>query len=511
MFTDYSLTTWGLTEGLAASAIWAIVQTEEGYLWLGTDAGPIRFDGVRFVPWDELGLPPLPSVAIRALSSARDGSVWFGFGAPGGVMRLHKGEVQHYGASEGLEGGAVTMLFEHPDGTLWAGNPRGLHRLVANRWEQFNEGVPATAVYTAYLDRSGSFLVGTALGTFRRAPGETTFEQTGAFSETVQGISEDGFGTVWVSDQIVGFRRLHERRMPVHFTEEARGSPLLHDRRGNLWVGTLGRGLWRVRPGPNRQPPEIEKTTALTGFAVTSLFEDREGNIWAGTADGLNRLTPYKVTSLTNLGLVRGVESAPDGSVWVGTFDALFSFRDGDASLRDGPEVLSAPLLAMHADNRGTFWVATERSLYRFEAGRFSPVPLPGGRQAREIRSISSDSEGGLWIHDLEQGVSRLNGGQLEPLLLPLHLRGVGITVTYADRNGRIWLAFANGWIGAVGRGGQAEFHGPRGGSEPGIYRAIYQDKLGVIWLGGLEGLTRFAEGSVSRPFTLKMVFPRDR
>ena len=88
-----------------------------------------------------------------------------------------------------------------------------------------------------------------------------------------------------------------------------------------------------------------------------------------------------------------------------------------------------------------------------------------------------------------------MNGGQLEPLLLPLHLRGVGITVTYADRNGRIWLAFANGWIGAVGRGGQAEFHGPRDGSEAGIYRAIYQDKLGVIWLGGVEGLTRFADG----------------
>src|SRR5688572_30743071 len=169
------------------------------------------------------------------------------------------------------------MLFEHPDGTLWAGNSRGLHGLVANRWERFDDGVPATPVYTAHVDKGGGFMVGTAMGTYRRNPGEKRFERTGAFSETVQGISEDSFGTLWVSDQIVGFRRLHERRMPVHFAEGARGSPLLHDRRGNLWVGTSGRGLWRVRPGPNRQMPAIEKTTALTGFTVISLFEDRDG------------------------------------------------------------------------------------------------------------------------------------------------------------------------------------------------------------------------------------------
>ncbi len=218
MFSDYSLTTWGPAEGLASSAIWAIVQTEEGYLWLGTDAGPIRFDGVRFVSWEALGLPPLPSVAVRALSSSRDGSLWFGFGAPGGVVRLQQGRAPPLRPPGGVGGRRRHDALRASRRHALGGNPRGLHSLVANRWERFDDGVPATAVYTAYVDRSGSFLVGTALGTFRRSPGENRFEQTGAFSETVQGISEDGFGTVWVSDQIVGFRRLHERRMPVHFS-----------------------------------------------------------------------------------------------------------------------------------------------------------------------------------------------------------------------------------------------------------------------------------------------------
>ena len=494
VFTDYSLTTWGLAEGLSSGAIWAIAQTEEGYLWLGTDAGPVRFDGVRFVSWEALGLPPLPNVPVRALSSSRDGSVWFGFGAQGGVIRLHKGEVLHYGPNEGLEEGAVMMLFEHPDGTFWAGSQRGLYRLVENRWERFEGGLPAAAVHAAYVDRSGSFLVGTAKGTFRRNPGQNRFEQADTFSEAVEDISEDRFGTLWVSDQIVGFRQLHDRGMPTPSTEKARGSRLLHDRRGNLWVGTFSRGLWRVRLDPKKRTPTIEKTTALTAFSVTSLFEDREGNLWAGTASGLNRLTPYKVTPITDLGLVRAVESTPDGSIWVGTVDGLFRFHDGDVSLRDGPEVLSAPLSAMHADEHGTLWVATEQDLFRFKEGHLSTVPLPVGRRAG-IRSISSDAQGGLWIHDLERGVSLWNGGQFEPLDLPTHLRGVGITVSYPDRDGRIWFAFANGWIGVVGRGRDAQFYGPHDGLDAGVYRAIYQDQDGVIWLGGTEGLTRFSDG----------------
>ena len=116
--------------------------------------------------------------------------------------------------------------------------------------------------------------------------------------------------------------------------------------------------------------------------------------------------------------------------------------------------------------------------------GADRPVPLPEGYQTRHMRSISSDSRGGLWIHDLEQGVSLLNGGQFEPLILPPHLRAVGITVSYADRSDRIWFAFANGWIGVVGRDGPAQFYGPEDGLEAGDVP------------GDLSGPARRASGS---------------
>lgn len=502
---DYSLATWGLSEGLPSDVIWAIAQDVDGYLWLGTDAGPVRFDGVRFMTPEAVGLPALAKVPVRAVCSARDGSVWFGFGGQGGVSRLRKGQVHEYGPSEGLGEGIVNMLFEHPDGSIWAGNEQGLFSFDGHRWQRSEDGVPPIPVHTAFVDSRGGFLIGTARGVFRRDSGQVTFKRADLLGDTVRSITEDRFGTIWVSDEIVGLRALPDARFPIHPIEHVRGSRLLHDRQGNLWAGTFARGLWRVRSGARPHAVSIERTTALTGFTVISLEEDREGNLWVGTAHGLNRLTPYKVTPLTDLGLVRGVEATRDGRIWVGTFDAVFRFDDASANLRRGPEHLPGPLTAMHADERGHVWVATGRSLFRFDRGRLAVVKSATNRSG-EILSVSSDSLGGVWIHDLERGISRLNGDQLAPLPLPLHLRRARVTSSLTDRSDQFWFAFDNGAVGVANSRGIARFYEAPAGLDAGVYRAIYQDQSGVIWLGGTDGLSRFAEGrfaTIRAPATL--------
>jgi signal transduction histidine kinase/ligand-binding sensor domain-containing protein len=496
VLTDYSLATWGLSEGLPASVVWAIVQDSEGYLWLGTDAGPVRFDGVRFATGEELGLPAPPKHPVRALLSARDGSIWFGFAGQGGVSRLHQGRVQHYGPSEGLDSSAVTLLFEHPAGVVWAGSERGLFRLQSDRWQRSDDGVPATPVYHAHVNTAGTLLVGTAMGVFRRNPGQSRFEPAGILSEPVRGFGEDSSGTVWVSDDVTGFRELHQRQAFTHsIDDQARGSRLLYDRQGNLWVGTLGRGLWRVRIDPRSRVQTIEKTTALTSFTVMSLVEDREGNLWVGTADGLNRLTPYKVTPISDLGSVRGVGASPDGSTWVGTFDALFRFRNGAVGDRVGPEHLSAPLAAMHVDTRGTLWVATEAGLLRLDNGRSSTVRLPAGHSPGNINFISSGFQEQVLFQDVERGLFQFDGARFAPLSLPLHLRQVRLTAAHVDRSDRIWLAFENGWVGSVDKAGTHHFYDPDDRVEAGVSQAIYQDRSGIIWLGGTAGLSCFADG----------------
>ncbi len=495
VLTDHSLTAWGLKDGLPSSVIWAVAQDVDGYLWLGTDAGAVRFDGARFVAGAELFPDGFPALPVRSIYASEDGSVWFGFAEQGGVNRLSQGEVRRYGPADGLDEGMVTMLFEHPDGTMWAGNTRGLYRLSGDRWEKSPDGVPDSTVHTAFVDRAGHFLVGTAVGVFRRAPGARHFVQADAFTELVRGISQDETGTVWVSDPVVGFRQLDERRVTTNWFEKGRGYRLLYDGRGNLWVGTSGQGLWRVRLGTG--DPVVERVSTLTGFSddgVTSLLEDRDGNVWAATLDGLNRLTPYDIIPVMNLGLVSGVEVTSDGSVWIGTVDSLVRFADGDVHRRGVPYMLPAPLTAMHADRHGALWVATGDVVHRLQQGALSAVELPGPT-LQQVTAITSDLDGGVWICDLATGPLRWKGGRLERLRVPRPLHAVEVLAAHADRSGRVWFAFANGEVVLVDRAGEPRVYGPEQGLTAGVYRAIYEDRHGAIWLSGSDGVSRFDEG----------------
>lgn len=248
VLTGYSLTSWGQKDGLPPSVIWAISQDREGYLWLGTDAGPMRFDGVRFLLWQSQGPTRLPEAPVRAICASRDGSIWLGFGEPGGVSRLKDGAIQNFGPGDGLALGVITMLVEEPDGTIWAGNRAGLYTFVNERWQSVGQGLPTSVIYSTLADRSGRRLVATADGVFQREPDQSSFRRLEGFQGAVRGIVQDPLGRVWVADPIVGFSGLEGRR--GRSADRGNGSSLFHDSKGNLWVGTFGQGLWRVRSEP---------------------------------------------------------------------------------------------------------------------------------------------------------------------------------------------------------------------------------------------------------------------
>lgn len=493
--TEYIVSTWSQSDGFPAVVGRALAQDVAGYIWVGTDAGLYRFDGLHFVPIRLGGLNDTESMApIRMLLASRDGGLW---------IALSDGRIAHHLANltEYLDPlpsqarGTVSALVEDSQGVLWVGCSAGLFKHVSKTspsWIKSSIDVP---VINVRIDRSGRLLVVTADTLYRGSLNNTAFEPLEARAQDVRDVAEAPDGELYATDPIFGFRPIHAPAEP-RSTEPTRGMHLIADRQGNLWVGTGGQGLWRWtrdRSTEHFSAARITGTTGLLAGGVLVIIEDREGNIWAGTPAGLSRLTRRKVQLIPNLLLVAGAEQTPDGSLWVGTSEELLRFSS-DASA--GPVERWSPgsqIRAIHADRKGTVWVATEQSLARVDDGKLIYLPTSGGFP-RRIDNVTSLPGGGLIVFDLDRGLLRWQSGQFEKVPLPATLEAQPVVASYTDRTDRVWLAFDDGHLATLSAG-RFEVYGEETGASAGRYNAIVEDDGGTIWFAGIRGLTRYRQG----------------
>ena len=139
VLTEYTLASWSQKDGLPEGSTLALAQDGDGYMWVGTEAGPYRFDGARFTSWRALTNTSAPVASARTLHATADGSMWIGFGVPGGVAVFTRGRVRTYGPADGLPAVAVATLAEDASGRLWAGTAAGLFRLDGERWSRWGQ------------------------------------------------------------------------------------------------------------------------------------------------------------------------------------------------------------------------------------------------------------------------------------------------------------------------------------------------------------------------------------
>jgi ligand-binding sensor domain-containing protein len=504
VLNGYSLTSWGLNDGLPSSEVLAIAQDQDGFLWLGTDTGLVRFDGTRFLRW----AGPTTPRSIRAVVITADGDLWAGLGDDGGVLRYVRegaGRLRlerEYGLGDGLAAGAVRSLAIDPEGSIWAGHLGGLFRVSADRWTRWTAGgLEKVEVHALLVDATGRLLVGTPHGILvSRPPDYASFELDAVGvtrRDPVLSIGVDDHGGIWRTDGLHGFQGRIAGRGRVRAADIGRGQRLVHDSAGYLWVGTGGQGLWRVTRDP-KGTVTVEHSTVTTGLlgnGVTSIFEDRDGNIWVGTLDGLNRFTRYIATPIQGLGLVSGVEVSPHG-IWVLTAESLFVI-DPAATSHAAITKYRGEVMAMHADERGHLWMSAREGLWRFDqAGRLEG-PWPAGR-LDAIHLIASDRRGGLWLFDVQRGLHRLADGQLTSAPLPYDLRRTALAWMDTARDGTLWLATADGRLVSIGVDGRSAIYDREDGLDAGMVRSILVDDEGTLWLGAAKGLVRFEDGRFS-------------
>ena len=504
--TQYAHLAWTFRNGFSNGAVYAIAQTPDGYLWLGTSAGVMRYDGARLTP---LPLGPghkLPNAASAAILPARDGSVWIG--TLDGLVSWKNGELTHYPV---FAGRTVITLLQQRDGTVWAGSfggPTG--KLCAFRGEQTtcygDDGEFGGSVASLYEDGDGSLWVGAGTGLWRWAPGAparylaTPIQRHQSLTQGDRGrgvlVAVDGLRQV-AGTEVVDYPL---RGVPSPLT----ATSVLRDRNGGLWIATAAHGLVHSYEGKTSL---FTHEDGLSSDEVLALFEDREGTIWAGTSEGIDRFREWPVTPLSvKQGLsnsnATSVLAARDGSIWIGTADGLNRWKDGRTTIyrrRNDPGLPDDLIQSLFEDERGRIWVSGSRGLAAFEDGKFTAVPaVPGGF----THAIASDNRGGLWLSlwltSNDYGLAHLVDGKIIEHSPWQKLGGGPGTGLVPDPGGGVWTGLLSGGIAYFRAGQIRNLSLSDDASAIRKVLDISRDRDGTMWVATDNGLSRITNGRVA-------------
>lgn len=503
--TQYGHDVWWTKDGLPQNSVRAVLQTRDGYLWLGTLGGLVRFDGVRFTVFDRSNTPALRDNRISALWEAPDGALWIGTAA-GGLTRLAGGafESDVSPADTVLEARArryVRSLAEAGGDGLWIGtNGSGLHRLREGVFQP--PRLPGTVVTAVLEDAAGTVWVGTSEGALRLRPRGAAgwaVDRAGLPRAFVNALARDRRGAVWIAAR-GGLTRIEGERATTYarrdgFPAEV-ASALCEDRHGNLWIGTLGGGVVRMAGG------RFTAFTAAQGLSnndVLSIHEDREGSLWVGSRDGLNRLRDGHFTALTTReGLandnVNSVRAGRDGSVWIGTDGGgLARVKDHEVTSYTARGGLPSDFVGpIYEASDGSLWVGADGRVGRLAAGRFVVFTTRDGVPSGFVSTIGEDGEGRLLIGVGEHALRQFRGGRFVPYLPEPD----AIEYRYSMQRGRrggIWFGTTGGLVHL--EGGRYRIYTTADGLPDDGVHSVYEDAEGTLWLATLGGLARLRDG----------------
>ena len=511
---QYAHTTWKIREGFAKGSILSIVQTPDGYLWLGTAFGLYRFDGVRNVLWQPPPNQHLPSGTITKLVAAQDGVLWIGTG--NGLASWKNGKLTQYAELAGLD---INALVEDNEGSIWAGTngpSDGKLCEIRNgsvRCHPEMDGV-GQGVFGLHEDAKGNLWVGLETGVWRWRPGPPEFYAVpGLLNGRMQGMVDGDDGALLIATRGAVTRLADGKAEAVYrFPTARRGFrrlEMLRDRDGGLWVCPAGRGIVHIYQG---RTDVFSESDGLSGDDIYDLFEDREGNIWVATVNGLDRFHELPVVTYSRKqGLSDipwgGMLAARDGSVWFATLNGLNRLSHGQVAVYHqqrtarGQETVSSGLPdegvgSLFQDSRGRIWVSTLGGIGYLENDRFIPAGAPGGL----VESLTEDTSGNLWIANRDVGLLRMSRhNELQQIPWATFGRKDPAVVLAPDPlHGGLWLGFSQGGVAWFRDGHVHSFYSAADGLGGGRVYQLRFDGEGALWIASEGGLSRLKNGRIA-------------
>lgn len=505
---QYGHDSWTSQRGLPGEAVYQILQSKDGYLWLRTGSGLARFDGVRFVSEDaEIG-----SESVKAICMGADGDLLIRTATR--TILYKNGQFSDYRPPAALPGGAIRVLFESREHTVFIGSDNYIYRIEKDG--KITTLRSDTSWISTFLeDHAGRIWIAgtTSIFVYKNNTLYGPLNKPG-HNRLFNALSEDRNHRIWAATRS-GVYQIHAEG-PLLDSAPPRGpsflTPLLEDRQGNLWAGTERDGVVRLAPEGRSATgfSSLGLRDGLTDDNVLSLFEDREGSIWIGTASGLDRLRDAKLTTITTreglpTNYAKAAFMARDGSVVVFSDNGGLSFiRNGIATPFEHNKQLPTPYGSAIFESRdGTLWAGDWGGLCRIQNGKLTVYDGGGHLSKAYISAISEDDEG-LIVSNSESRVYRFKDGKLSPFTVrgkstPITDSGVYTFTIYRDPAGTLWFGTTSGVYKLPAAGG------PGAGwvlKEAIDITNIIEDGQGHLWLGGrTPGILRIrtADGLVTR------------
>lgn len=466
--TQYKIDAWQTDQGLPLNTVQCLLQTRDGYLWIGTGGGLARFDGVRFATFENSSNPELASRSIFGLMEDSAGNLWIGHGH--GAVIYRDGRFRTMFGREVTNGRRVWSFAQARDGAIWAATENGL--------VHWNHGVKRV---------------------YKRDDGLPT--------DRLRAITIATDGTVWIATTGGGLVAFDGKQFKTLTTGD--GLPhlavrsVLHDATGGVWASTAGGGLAHIDAA--RRVTRYGIAEGLPTDQLTALAYDRDGSLWIGTwGAGVVRLKNGKFTSISTEGGLAGeqiwsVHADRDGSIWVGTWvGGLNRLRRRDFVVLGAPEGLSHDNVrsVLHARDGVTWTTTAGGGVNRIANGEITRIGKSEGLPTDETSSILEDRDGSLWIGTYTSGVVRLRDGTTESYGATAGFTNLDVRSLLQDRHGTVWV----GTTGGLARfNGNGFTHVTEEGAPREVVSTMLEDRAGTLWFGTPDGLFRYSSGRFSR------------
>ncbi|CAN5401341.1 hypothetical protein BH20ACI1_BH20ACI1_02790 [soil metagenome] len=544
---QYRFDYWTADTGLPQNSVFSIVQTGNGYLWMTTLDGLVRFDGVKFTAFNKSNSKNLNSNRFTNLTAEADGTLWIAT-ENSGLAHYHNKQFQTFTTADGLPSNIVQYTQKDTDGSILIFTPFALLRLKDGnfslvreqdyrdyrlyispsgaRWEINKSGITLekngvktrfdlpfdrnriasdrTFNYFFFVpmfeDREGALWFAAENNLYKLKDDSISVlaAADGMPDSRVEVINQDADGNLWLGTTDNGACRLAENRIVCFGTSDGLSSnhikDILVDREGTLWLTTNDGGINRVT---KKAVAPLSTADGLLDKNVYPILEDDQNDFWLGTTSSLSRLQNGRIFNYTRgdgllYEIVQSLFKDADGRLWIGSIGGVEYLENG--KFVDFTETLNlkigdADFYDIHRDKSGVLWFATSKGLVKYENGQATKYTVAENLPNDEAKLIFETRDGTLWF-GTQGGLARLENNRFISYTEKDGLAGNSIRSIYEDADGFLWIGTYDSGLSLFRNGKFTNFRQKDGLSSNGVF-AILPDAAGNFWMSSNQGIYR--------------------